>query len=191
MKSSHAHHSPHHIFFIIIGVVFFLNIIVLDYFLLRFLTQQPSVLGVTTATDSCPRSCISQFSQYVGNSSAAAKEYFVPLGTGTGATDDWTDVVGAQAAVDTKQYRTIKTVHFEVTVQVPTGNQTVWVRLYNATDKHPVWYSEVSMNGTGPTALISQPISLDSGNKLYQVQMKTQLKYPATILQGRLRMQTN
>ena len=80
---------------------------------------------------------------------------------------------------------------FEVTVAVPTGNEKIWVRLTNSTDGRQVWGCDVSMEGSGPTALISQPVTLDSGNKLYKVQMKTQLQYPANIQQARVHITTN
>ena len=75
------------------------------------------------------------------------KDYFVPLGSGTSQAGDWADVPGVQAVVDFGQYKNIKEIRFEASVTVPTANQSVSVRLYNVTDKHPVWYSEVSMPG--------------------------------------------
>lgn len=116
---------------------------------------------------------------------SSVKEYFVPLGSGTNQTSDWTDVPGVQATIDFGKYPNIKEVKFEASVHVPTANQYVYVRLYNVTDKHPVWYSDVSMNS--PTALLtSQPIIYDEGEKLYQVQMKTQLKFLANLVQSRI-----
>lgn len=112
------------------------------------------------------------------------KEYFVPFGFGTGQASDWEDVPGLQASVDFDNYQNIKSVVFEVTVNVPTANQDVWVRLYNITDKHPVWYSEVTAKNNTFTA--SQPIVFDKGKKVYQVQMKTQLSYPANLNLARL-----
>lgn len=119
--------------------------------------------------------------------SSGVKAFFVPFGSGNGYSQDWTDVPGLQAYVDSANYGRIKQVVFEASVYVPTGNETVWVRLYNETDKHPVWNSEVFFNG-GSTAqlLISQPVTLDTGNKLYKVQMKTQLQYTAVLNQTRL-----
>jgi hypothetical protein len=114
------------------------------------------------------------------------KEYFIPLGSGTNQSSDWTDVPGAQAVVDFGQYPDIKQVQFEASVYVPTANEQVFVRLYNQTDKHPVWYSDVVMNGNQSAYLTSQPLIVDQGEKLYQVQMKTQLQYPANLTQARI-----
>ncbi len=174
----------------LIGALVFVNLIALDYFVIKNIRSETLVLGDTTAAAACPSGCLSAINKLAGVSTSAAKEYFVPLGTGTNATGDWTDVAGASAYVDTAQYPKIKNVVFEATVSVPTGNQTVYVRLFNATDKHPVWFSDVSMNTTGPLLLTSSPITLDKGNKLYQVQMKTQLKFTANLSQSRIHITT-
>ncbi len=117
---------------------------------------------------------------------AFLKETYIPLGTGVNTTTDWVDVKGAAAYVNAGSYGAIKKVTFEASIGVPSGNQTAYVRLYNATDKHPVWYSEMTMAGAGPELLISSPVTLDSGNKLYQVQMKSQLGVATNLLQARL-----
>lgn len=115
-----------------------------------------------------------------------AKELYIPLGTGINTTTEWVDVKGAAAYVNTGYYSSLKKVTFEASIGVPAGNQTAYVRLYNATDKHPVWYSEMTINGSGPELLISSPITLDGGNKLYQVQMKSQLGSQSNLLQSRI-----
>jgi len=113
------------------------------------------------------------------------KEFYVPLGTGTVGSTDWTDVKGAAA----KLYGKFKKVTFEASVSVPSG--TASVRLFNATDKHPVWYSEMTLANAGPELLTSSAIALDSGNKLYQVQMKSQLGATTNLLQARVHIITN
>ncbi len=117
------------------------------------------------------------------------KEFYVPLGTGTNTSTDWTDVKGAAAYIDTKLYGKFKKVTFEASISVPSGIASV--RLFNATDKHPVWYSEMTMSGSGPELLTSSGITLDSGNKLYQVQMKSQLGASTNLLQARVHIVTN
>ena len=114
------------------------------------------------------------------------KDYFIPLGSGTNQTSDWADVPGIQATVDLGKYQNINEIHFEASVYVPTANEWVSVRLYNMTDKHPVWYSEVTMNGNASAYLISPSIIYDAGPKTYQVQMKTQLQAPANLVQSRI-----
>ncbi len=171
-------------------ILILVNLIVLNYFVIKNFRNETFVLGQTTAASACPSACLSAINKLTGTAGSTAKEYFVPLGTGTNVTDEWTDVAGASAYVDTAQYPKIKKVVFEATVSVPTGNQTAYARLFNATDKHPVWFSDVSMDTTGPILLTSSPITLDKGSKLYQVQMKTQLKFTANLSQSRIHITT-
>lgn len=142
-----------------------------------FLQTKPTVLGTTDTT-------------VTSVSTTNNKELYVPLGAGTNTTTDWTDVKGAAAYIDSRLYGKIKKATFEASIGVPSGNQTAYVRLYNATDKHPVWYSEMSMSGAGPELLISSGITLDSGNKLYQVQMKSQLGVVTNLHQARVHIIT-
>lgn len=124
--------------------------------------------------------------------SSTTKEYYIPFGSGSGSSLDWQDIAGLQASIDSNGYNSIKNVVFEVSLHVPTGNETASVRLYNSTDNHPVWNSEVAFNGNSSSVFMSSnPISLDSGNKLYKVQIKTQLQYPAIIDQSRVHITTN
>ena len=108
------------------------------------------------------------------------------FGGGSNSTDDWTDVAGLQVEADSTKYGDIKSVVFEAKVNTTTGNQIAYVRLFNVTDKHPVWFSDVSIDGGSTKLLVSKPITLDSGNKLYQVQMKTSLKHQANLISSRL-----
>ena len=119
------------------------------------------------------------------------REFFVPLGQGSGNSGDWAVVTGIGAKVNTSDYGDIKTVTFETTLRIPNGNQIVWIRLYNANTFQMVPGSELTLSSGTPTLLISQPISLTSGDNLYQIQMKTQLQSTANIDMARLRIKTN
>lgn len=155
----------------------------------------------------CPQSCVSQIQEATASlkltttvpptasgetrASAGAKEFFVPFGSGSNSSSDWKDVEGLQAYIDSTNFEGVKKVTFEASLRIPTGNQTAYVRLFNKTDKHPVWFSEVSVTGGTPALLISEPITLDKGNKLYQVQMKTQLQFSAILDQARIHIITD
>ena len=114
------------------------------------------------------------------------REYFIPFGSGNSSAGDWADVPGLSAYIDSTLYTKKQDVLFEASVHIPTGNQSAYVRLFNVTDQHPVWFSDVSTDGSGGNLLISNPITLDKGKKQYQVQMKTSLQYPAILDQARL-----
>lgn len=119
-----------------------------------------------------------------------AKEFFVPLGTGTGNSADWTVVDGMGARVDLSNYGEIEKITFEVTVRIPTGNQIIWIRLYNANTYQSVAGSELTLSTGTATLLTSSPLTLASGDNLYQIQMKTQLQSPTNINMARLRIKT-
>jgi len=104
--------------------------------------------------------------------------------------DDWQDITGLTAIVDSTNYAQIKKVTFEASVHIPAANERAFVRLFDATDKHPVWFSEVSLEGGDTKLMISPAITLDPGEKMYQVQMKTSLKYQAVLDQSRLHIVT-
>ncbi len=112
---------------------------------------------------------------------SGVKEYYVPLGSGSGMGSDWTDVPGMRTSIDTSLYPPIKTVTFEVSAHTPTGNEVVYLRLYDDTDSTPVANSDLTWNGGATQNLISSPIQLASGNKVYKVQIETQLQYTSDI----------
>ena len=92
------------------------------------------------------------------STSSSKRESHVFLGVGSTTNGDWTDIPGAHAYIDSGKYGKISSVVFDATLRVPTGNQKVWVRLFNTTGKHPVWNSEMSMEGIGHTLLSTSKI---------------------------------
>ncbi len=175
--------------------------------------QQVSLPASTVKSDTetssvvCDASCISEIYASIEKSTKSAapvlksdessvnvknnsrvKELFIPFGSGSSSADDWSDVPGMVATIDSLNYSGIKSIVFEATLRIPTGNQKLYARLYNVTDKHPVWFSEVSIEGGTPQLVTSQPIMFDSGSKIYQVQLKTSLKYQSFIDQARIRI---
>lgn len=139
-------------------------------------TPEPSII-IPTITSTVPVQAPVQ-------TGSAVKEYFITLGSGSSQAGDWTDVPGLTAQIDFGSYTGIKEVHFEASVVIPTANETASVRLFNVTDKHPVWYSEITLeNGQ---FVSSNPVIYDTGSKLYQVQMKTSLQFMANLIQSRI-----
>ncbi|HEV2339595.1 MAG TPA: hypothetical protein VGT05_02380 [Patescibacteria group bacterium] len=147
------------------------------------LTPTPTVVFVPTST---PQPAVSAVTPVVAQV-ILAKDYYIPFGSGQSTATDWTDVAGLQTYINPANYTHLKQVIFEASIQVPTANETAWVRLYDVTAGHEVWYSDMYFSGgASPQYLISQPVQLGSGNDLYQVQMKTQLGSPANLLQSRI-----
>ncbi len=139
--------------------------------------ETPSAIIPTQAVQTIPATSTTN---HVG------ADYYIPLGTGTNQATTWTGIVGAQATVNFGSYPNISQVLFEASVTTPTSNQKVSVQLYNITDQHPVWNSQVSTNGQQSAFLASSPLIYDTGEKVYQVQMQNQLAATANLTQARI-----
>lgn len=119
------------------------------------------------------------------------KDYYVNLGSGTNQSTDWEDVPGTLVTLDLGQYQNVKEIHLETTIDVPTANGTVSVRLFNKTDNYAVWNSDRTVQAqANGDLLISQALIYDLGPKMYQIQMMSQLGVPANLLQARLHIIT-
>lgn len=154
-----------------------------------------------TPSFNCPLSCLSQIYEATASlkltlaspagitqTLSQSREFSVSFGSGSTRAGDWEDITGLAVYIDNSKYGKIKSVVFEAAVLIPNGNQGVYLRLFNITDGHPVWYSEVYHEGGTAKLLISPSLVLGSGNKLYQVQMKTTLKDLANLNQSRVRI---
>lgn len=156
----------------------------------------------SSSTDSCGPACIAAINKAVsealatgsssgGSSTNQTNEFFIPLGTGNGNSMTMTNIPGMQTYINGSAYGQIKQATFEVSMYIPTGNETAQIQLYNVTAGHVVWNSPVNFTQGGtPAFLVSQPITLDPGNNLYQVQMSTQLTFPAYITQANVHIIT-
>lgn len=202
----------------VIGFVVFVNIGFLDYLyfsnrsqLQRIQQIQQAVqtpLPVTTELPGsvCSSSCITAIenatasalatiptskqisSQAPSKTTGLPKDYFIPLGTGFTQNNNWTDVGGTDITINPADYGKIKQVIFQASMHIPVANGTIYARLYNVTDDHPVWYSEVS-TGAGSSVMVSSAnITLDPGSKLYRVQIKTSLQYPSYLDFSRIKI---
>jgi hypothetical protein len=207
---------PVEVAFSIFALLVAVNLAYLDVLIIQLLnkTKEASSTTVQSAVippkdSSCPESCMAQFQNIVTPSAqlsittsvqkpvapsrtpaSTVREFFVPFGAGNGSSTDWTDIAGLAATVDTANYSRLKSVVFEATIRIPTGNEIAYARLFNVTDQHPVWFSDVSLEGGTAKLISSSPITLDTGSKTYQVQVKTSLDYPAYLDQARLHIIT-
>lgn len=118
-------------------------------------------------------------------------ETYVPLGGGRTSQDQWEDLKGIEGYINTESYPPMTNVYFEVALRIPTKNGKVSARLYNVTDNHPVWNSEVATENETSTFIGSRSLQLDPGNKLYRVQLKTTLKYESILDFARIKIITS
>lgn len=158
--------------------------------------------------DSCGEVCMAEINKAVsavnsvkkgtsGSSSTnlssppGPQEYFIPLGSGVISNTTLQTITGMQATVDGNAYGSGYTATFEISVNVPTGNETATFQLYNSTLNQPVWNSVVNFTTGGtPALLVSSPITLSPGSNTYVVQGQTQLQFPAYITQARIHVIT-
>lgn len=119
----------------------------------------------------------------------AQKEIFIPIGTGSTKSASYVDLSGLEVTIDTGKYSAIESVVFEASIWVQDGNGKMFAQLYNVTDKHPVWNSEISTNLANGTLTTSAKITLDNGSRTYQVQAKTNLtEFAAHVESARIKI---
>lgn len=118
----------------------------------------------------------------------ALQEVFIPLGSGKTISNEWEELPATEVGINTANYPPIARAYLEVFMHIVTGNGTMHAKLYNSTDRHDVWFSEVSMSGDRITRL-EVPITMDAGNKRYTVKVKSSLKYEAILDNARIRLQ--
>lgn len=121
---------------------------------------------------------------------STVREITVSLGNGQTNSKEWTDIAGMNAYINTANYSAISSVRFEAVIRIPDASGYVHARLYNVTDKHPVWNSEVVSETDQSILKQSGPIQLDTGEKLYQVQMKSTIGDLTIIDSGRVKIYT-
>ncbi len=162
------------------------------------------VKSVSSCDESCRSSIVAEVSKQIAqaepksaksnikvtaSSNTSPKEFFVPLGSGTTKNDQWEEIAGAQATIDTSLYPAIKKVTFEANLKLTPGIGTLQVKLFNATDKHDVWFSEVTSE-SDQSIRREAIITLDHGSKQYQVHAKSSLRAVAAIDNARIRIVT-
>ena len=200
-------------FFIPLLLLFAVNLLFLD--IVVFSQPRPqapsqvmveSVPSPTQADSSCPSACTAKIDEElkkvptsassptassVVTGVSSAREFYVSLGTGTTKNSDYEDILSAEAYIDTGNYSSIKQAVVELFLRNPTGNGRIYAKLYNVTDKHDVWFSEVFTEGGGPVVKKEVTVTLDRGNKLYRVMMKSTMKYDAWLDNARIKIITN
>ena len=120
--------------------------------------------------------------------SVGAKEVYVPLGSGSSQSRDWEDVPGMAAYIDSSAYSNMNYIQFEGSLRIPSGVGRVYARVYNKTDGNFVWSSEVTTETDTAYIFQSEHMALASGNKLYQIQLKSTVGALALIESARIKI---
>lgn len=132
---------------------------------------------------------ITQTTQVVTVQSNGVKEFFVPLGSGTTTSEQWITLTGLGAQINPSNYQKIKSVNFEASLRIPTGNGRLYARLINVTDNVPLEETSVYVEGT-VGQLVTSSFSLRSGNKTYGVQLRSTLNYEGVLDIARIKITT-
>lgn len=105
---------------------------------------------------------------------SSQREHILPLGSGKTSSREWQEIPGAEIEINTENYPNILEVVFEAYLSIPNASGFAHAKLVNVTDKHDVWFSEVSMETDKVTGKEAK-ITLDSGKKRYRVSLKSSL----------------
>lgn len=117
------------------------------------------------------------------------QQIFIPIGDGSTTASSYTALPGVQVTIDSSKYPNISSVQFEANVSVTGGNGMAYAQLYDSTQNHPVWYSQLQSNSPTGSLQTSQNITLDSGVNTYVVQAYTALnQYPANVSTARIQI---
>jgi len=173
------------------------------------ITTTPKPIKQSENTSICPLSCLSAINEATQNigrtgmlpgdqykeitqktSSAGQKESYIPLGSGTTSKSDWDNIIATETIINPANYGNIKEAYFVAALRNPTQNGQTEAQLFNVTDNHLVWGSHVTMNGPLSQTINSDKITLDAGNKLYRVQLKSTMSYPAYLDNAKIRIIT-
>jgi hypothetical protein len=194
----------------ILTILFFLvvNVVFLNVYSITKSSKESAASTVAAESEhivSCDEECKKEISSLIlatltpaqmlrqddviGFKTNAKREFIIPLGIGATTSQEYTSIPGAEVYIDTALYPNITSVTFETYMSIPTANGFAYVKLFNATDKHDVWFSEQSME-TDKIIMRESKITLDNGRKLYQVMMKSTMGYEAKLHAARIRIIT-
>lgn len=116
------------------------------------------------------------------------KEFYIPLGSGSTSSTTWVELLGIESVIDMDNYPNVKEIIFEATLRIPTANGKVYAKLYNVTDKHDAWYSEVWAEGSSGYRAESGNVVLAPGRKVYRVMMKSTMGFEAILDNARIKI---
>ena len=187
--------------FAFLGMLLLLDIGYLNW---RTFAWRPAEIVSTSrqqiVSESCPQACVALIptpvtivepqitSVPVYVPAKRTREYYIPLGSGKTNNSSWESITGVEAVIDTVTYPNPKAIVFEVSMYIPTGNGEVFAKLYNVTDQHDAWRSEVKLSSSTSQRIEANNIVLEKGKKLYRVMMKSTMGYEAVLSSARIKI---
>lgn len=102
-----------------------------------------------------------------------AKVIYVPVGTsGSTSSMDWTDIAATDFYFNLADYSQAKSASFQASLQSFPSQDSVYLRLYDVTNKRAVDGSELITDSVAYTLVTSGTLSIWQGNNLYRIQGK-------------------
>ncbi len=166
--------------------------------------QEPAIVtsdSVVAESDLCPEACLEMINQATASGFSQApietktiiqqtgvKEIYIPLGSGSTESMEWVELVGIESVIDMANYPNVKEIIFEASLRIPTANGKMYAKLFNVTDKHDVWFSEVEAEGSSGYRAESAKITLSQGRKVYRVKIKSTMGYEAILDSARIKI---
>ncbi len=200
--------------FIVLGIFLAIDIVFLNIKAFSTREQLPKFSPIAAPTltypeevvlnskgDGCPASCLLAIDEATKQAEkksplptkpavnvVGVKEIYIPFGSGSTKSLDWVELAGVESVIDSADYPNTKSMIFEASLKVPTANGRVYAKIFNVTDKHDVWGSEVSSEGPTSYRAESANITLSPGRKLYRVMMKSTMGYEAILDWARIKI---
>lgn len=101
------------------------------------------------------------------------KVVYIPLAAdGSISSATWTDIVPSEFYFDQTNYPGVKEVRFEVNL-LSLNNDLAFVRLYDATNKRAVDFSDLQTTSSTFTRVESSPLVIWQGNNKYNLQLRS------------------
>ncbi len=157
MKVKQTHYT-FRVFFII-GLIIFLGALIL-------LKKDSDVLGETTTTK--------------------IREYHIHMGSGASTETTWHSLTSTTQIINSNNYPGSIVAKLYATVLIPNGNMFSDMRLYNETDKYPIFGSTIRFDGGGEQFLSTNRFALPVGEKKYSIQIKNQIQADTKITNSTL-----
>lgn len=124
--------------------------------------------------------------QTTQTTSISKSPIFIPLGSGSNSTSDWTSISGTAITINASDYSGYTSMQIQTSLNVfQTG--IAYARLYNS--DNGTSFGEVSTSSTTDTVLTSGTFTLPSGSKTYVLQIKSQTSgYAATASNAKIKV---
>ncbi len=115
------------------------------------------------------------------------RELYITIGSGSSKSSKWDAIEGVEVNIDTNKYPKILESYFQASLRIPTANGEVSSKLYNETEKHDVWFSEITSQGS-EAKLKEAKINLSPGPNSYRVYLKSSLEADALLDLARIKL---